>query len=85
MFGQRPATAIGFLSTPDSCCPEQRFSPCETAAKSIVSCLEIHQVVHQLRSALNNLHVAYEETPSPVNGWLYKITFFLFSTASLFS
>uniref|UniRef100_F1KTV3 Serine/threonine-protein kinase kin-29 n=1 Tax=Ascaris suum TaxID=6253 RepID=F1KTV3_ASCSU len=67
VFGQRPATAIGFLSTPDSCCPEQRFSPCETAAKSIVSCLEIHQVVHQLRSALNNLHVAYEETPSPVN------------------
>uniref|UniRef100_A0A914ZFL7 Serine/threonine-protein kinase kin-29 n=1 Tax=Parascaris univalens TaxID=6257 RepID=A0A914ZFL7_PARUN len=67
VFGQRPATAIGFSSTPDSCCPEQRFSPCETASKSIVSCLEIHQVVHQLRSALNNLHVAYEETPSPVN------------------
>ncbi|VDM24396.1 unnamed protein product [Toxocara canis] len=67
VFGQRPATAIGFASTPDSCSPEQRFSPCETTAKSIVSSLEIHQVLHQLRNALDNLHVAYEETPSPLS------------------
>ncbi|KHN83162.1 Serine/threonine-protein kinase kin-29 [Toxocara canis] len=67
VFGQRPATAIGFASTPDSCSPEQCFSPCETTAKSIVSSLEIHQVLHQLRNALDNLHVAYEETPSPLS------------------
>lgn len=61
-FRQRPATAIGFASTSGTSSPKQRFSPCETAAKSVMSPLEIHQVIRQLRSALDNLHITYEES-----------------------
>ncbi|VDK45824.1 unnamed protein product [Anisakis simplex] len=56
---QRPATAIGFSSMPDSSCsPERRF---ETSAKSIVSSLESSQVLTRLRSALDTLNITYEE------------------------
>ncbi|KAK6041252.1 hypothetical protein COOONC_21243 [Cooperia oncophora] len=69
VFGQRPATVIGFASTSKSgtSSPEQNIKlddkECiDDRVKSFVSTLPLVDVVQELKNCLNEMHIRFEET-----------------------
>ncbi|WKY16987.1 hypothetical protein Q1695_001531 [Nippostrongylus brasiliensis] len=69
VFGQRPATVIGFASTSKSgtSSPEQNFKVddkefMDDRVKSFVSTLPLVDVVQELKNCLNEMHIRFEET-----------------------
>uniref|UniRef100_A0A8R1HR52 Serine/threonine-protein kinase kin-29 n=1 Tax=Caenorhabditis japonica TaxID=281687 RepID=A0A8R1HR52_CAEJA len=64
VFGQRPATAIGFSSTSFSgmSTPEQTARSMEDRVKSIVCTIPLSEVVDELKSSLNILKIPFSET-----------------------
>ncbi|PIC16357.1 hypothetical protein B9Z55_022992 [Caenorhabditis nigoni] len=68
VFGQRPATAIGFSSTSFSgmSTPEQTTRSMEDRVRSIVCTLPFAEVVEELKSSLNILKIPFAETQEMV-------------------
>ncbi|KAF1747394.1 hypothetical protein GCK72_023856 [Caenorhabditis remanei] len=64
VFGQRPATAIGFSSTSFSgmSTPEQTTKSTDDRIKSCVTILPFDEVVHTLKSSLNSMKIPFQET-----------------------
>ncbi|CAL2049599.1 hypothetical protein CAEBREN_30726 [Caenorhabditis brenneri] len=68
VFGQRPATAIGFSSTSFSgmSTPEQTTRSMDERVRSIVCTIPFAEVIEELKSSLNILKIPFQETQEMV-------------------
>ncbi|CAD6193042.1 unnamed protein product [Caenorhabditis auriculariae] len=64
VFGQRPATVIGFSSTSFSgtSTPEQTARSIDDRVKSFVSSLPFSDIIEELKNSLNRLKIPFEES-----------------------
>ncbi|CAI5456066.1 unnamed protein product [Caenorhabditis angaria] len=65
VFGQRPATAIGFSSTTSfsgTSTPDQTARSMDDRVKSFVSSLPFADIIEELKNSLNSLKIPFSET-----------------------